>query len=1180
MTTEDKTTPHNGYKIFLLVLLTLIFNNRATLLAQCNSNQVPACGELIMNNSFEYTSFPFVPNDYAHCFSELIFSCHWNDGSIDYSQGGTPDIFHINFSPSTAPFCATNPCGIPNSFAGTQNAIVGSPFGSPQTSFAGIHTLHRRTSPITQFREYIVQHLATPIQPGQSVNVSMQVSLAEISSRHSTISVAFLNGTSSPGIISQTAYSMDIASAYKLTFSPTSDKSIWQPLSGSWINTTGYTITDVIIGNFETDAAVLAYSPTPFSHSSWASLPGEAGNPTTEAAYYFIDDVSIQIANPCCNSANASFINIDNGPADPDGDNIFMSSIYSTISPVGITDIYIQGELIIDGSSYNLTNKEITFGPGSKVTIQNGQTWTVNGSHLHGCNEMWEGIYLDQSPCSLVVATSTIEDALTAVYLKNNSYLFSNNNQFINNLIGVHYENHTITSGNLVRKTTFKSTLANSLPAGGSNPGYLLPPHAGKRGDHGIKVTNSTVAITPIVVADKNYFEYIKNGIYATNSNLSVSNAKFFQIKNYESLLPVTDHGIAIYSSNTLTPVKYLSVGDVSLPLEVNNCDNGILAKNRLQTSILFNLIQLITYRAVSHINIVDFGLSNQIQITNNTIKNAYEGIMSYWCNHTKTNISDNTIVNLIEKPGSRGIVIEQGSIGAGSLCSTLPIQIFNNIITRHVTGISTSNATCMNIYDNDINLVSPSNAQHHGIWMNNSPYNLVTHNNIIGNFKDWQCIGIRIWKSPGVQVGCNFVDNNGIAFFLDNDCSGSKFGSNQLNRYLRGFLFVGGAMTGPQTLVSGQPRNLKNIFDKSSNSLYEFVANPSIAGANSIFYFMPWPGGTSIDIDNINGAWVDYSLNVTSTSTTNSSFPFGGFATAFNTRLDLRANAIGTTNLGYNNCGNVNLDGGEDGMQSMIENDFNSGYYNEVEFVEDYEYKEEHEWMYQHNTYRSYNIMQSGLMPVAMSTEVSTMMDEITSSEVANLDAVDAYIGNKDWAAARALNQSITTNTNYGAMLQNTNALLIDQWEQITTQEQYQITDENIIGQILGIANLCLTEYGDAVLKARIFAHNHIDPTIEFIDLCENPMDDRSISTANSGEQNTAYSLVYPNPATKTVNISFNGDGVATYTVTDILGKNMMQGILTNVQNIDVGNWETGIYLIQITGNGYEKTHKLVVNN
>jgi len=127
--------------------------------------------------------------------------------------------------------------------------------------------------------------------------------------------------------------------------------------------------------------------------------------------------------------------------------------------------------------------------------------------------------------------------------------------------------------------------------------------------------------------------------------------------------------------------------------------------------------------------------------------------------------------------------------------------------------------------------------------------------------------------------------------------------------------------------------------------------------------------------------------------------------------------------------------------------------------------------------------------------------------------------------------------------------------------------------------ANLCLTEYGDAVLKARIFCKNHIDPIMEFIDPCENTMDDRSISTTNSGEQNTASSLIYPNPATKTVNISFNGEGTATYIVTDVLGKIITQGIFSGLNSFDVSNWESGIYIIQITSLGYEKTHKLVVN-
>jgi len=94
-------------------------------------------------------------------------------------------------------------------------------------------------------------------------------------------------------------------------------------------------------------------------------------------------------------------------------------------------------------------------------------------------------------------------------------------------------------------------------------------------------------------------------------------------------------------------------------------------------------------------------------------------------------------------------------------------------------------------------------------------------------------------------------------------------------------FTCTNSARIGDQADVGGFKYNLQNSFQKSFLSIYEFVADQSIVGANSTFYFQPTVGTTSIDIDLMHGILLDAmgAIIPTSSSTTSPGNPLNGFS-------------------------------------------------------------------------------------------------------------------------------------------------------------------------------------------------------------------------------------------------------------------------------------------------------------
>lgn len=208
---------------------------------------------LVVNYSFE--TFSACPAGVTNTSDELLNATGWQNArpTADYLNA----CYGSSLSPGTA--------GVPCNFAGYQPPSTGNAYGG----FYAFTTLP------TDNREYIYGQLSSPLVPGQTYNVSMQVNLASKSKRAcNNIGIYFTtNGTYS--------FTNNIAipnAGDVYTSSIISDTTNWTVVSGSFVASSAAQY--FIIGNLFNDAAssqVAVSSPYIF----------------TDGAYYYVDDISV-----------------------------------------------------------------------------------------------------------------------------------------------------------------------------------------------------------------------------------------------------------------------------------------------------------------------------------------------------------------------------------------------------------------------------------------------------------------------------------------------------------------------------------------------------------------------------------------------------------------------------------------------------------------------------------------------------------------------------------------------------------------------------------------------------------------------------------------------------------------------------------------------------------------------
>lgn len=1106
------------------------------------------CGNLTKNPSFE--KYDQLPDCRGQLESQYVF-CWENLRNSSYTHVGTPDYYHTGFVASNQYPCSADDFSPPTGTYTDQLVLTSSPYGVPQHAYAGIFTYDNYpVASVPVYREYFYQELADVINPGESVTITMQVSLSELSSLATPLQMAFVNTL--PSFSVGYAGPVSVNTSQVVSFNPVTNTTGWVQVSGTFVNTTNQILDKIIIGNFmdnpQTESqSVMGLTPT---------KPGWAGNP---ACYYVIDDITVErIQNSCCN-AGILIMDYQNYNT-PVNISQYIPAIYTTSS------IFIDVPVLID-QSITLTNKEVRFGPNGKFIVAANKNLFLNNTTLRGCDNMWAGVDATAPNAGFYMTNnSSIEDALIGVHSKGGNMVRVINSSFLKNYTGLQLEDNT----NTWTQFTLRKALFDC-------PGVLKDPLVGTKSYAGIVLKNvNDISLEYNGTVNQNRFQRMNLGIYAENSTFDVSNARFLSIDTYYQ-----NGGWCIYSNNSLTGAGVsVTVDDDKGTTLFAASTNGVGIRGKVNSLISNNQLQAIKQYGIWHEYNNSTTNISAINVLDNTIKNTHLGIGFYECGVTSTHVYNNTIFNSANYSGlfaSTGILIQNKSAGTATKCNGAGIDfhLLGNQITRYERGIYATNSPCLDIENNTIHLMAPSSSQHHGIWLENCSQAEVVYNSLTGNYNDWHCIGLRMFKSDMAEVSCNDITTTGHALWFDENCDISWVHHNKMQNYLYGIFMVNQARIGNQYVLNGVPQTGRNEWQKASNTgEYEFFGDETVVGQNSIFYFNPNDANTSSNatnydfyIDYINPSTPDVTFTGLSGSFFDQNYPSikidDSTATTFVPPFAAECNLHSPGNAG-----------------GRVVQKFGTGQVLQEVFTPIDE--PNHRWMYRQGMLRAFKSYKDTLMQTGLSQPVMDYVDSLKLSDIGKLDAVDQKLDSSLYNEAQLLNGTVVTQDEVAETLKVVNQLLIPYWQQSEQGLPVTVTAGDL-QQITAIAQLCLPVYGDGVLKARVFLRRHVSDTLIYQNECEYRwgMEERN-ADFEPGDENVHEVLisVYPNPANQNVYITSTTPGMYRVMVMDMQGRLVLNNLFDTLKEIETPGWQQGVYIVKIENEqgGVISVSKLVI--
>jgi hypothetical protein len=98
-------------------------------------------------------------------------------------------------------------------------------------------------------------------------------------------------------------------------------------------------------------------------------------------------------------------------------------------------DIELVGDLIID-QNFTLLNCKVRISPNVRIRVETDVTFTLDGSKLFCCQNMWQGIDLDYRSAIVSRNVTEIEDAMVALESPCSATLSIRNTVFNRNVVG------------------------------------------------------------------------------------------------------------------------------------------------------------------------------------------------------------------------------------------------------------------------------------------------------------------------------------------------------------------------------------------------------------------------------------------------------------------------------------------------------------------------------------------------------------------------------------------------------------------------------------------------------------------------------------------------------------------------------------------------------------------------
>jgi hypothetical protein len=172
--------------------------------------------------------------------------------------------------------------------------------------------------------------------------------------------------------------------------------------------------------------------------------------------------------------------------------------------------IIIKKSIVCDVDFQFKKGTEIELGPGVQLIVKSGRKLVLDSCFLYGKTKLWQGILVEKGAV-LKVNNSSIKDALYAIELQNNAFVFIDNTTLAYNYASVYTapQASAQTAVLQITKTTFAGGAL--LPSNNTTVGIGNWSYAGI-------LLNDFAALT--MQGGGNQFSDLANGIVAYRSNL------------------------------------------------------------------------------------------------------------------------------------------------------------------------------------------------------------------------------------------------------------------------------------------------------------------------------------------------------------------------------------------------------------------------------------------------------------------------------------------------------------------------------------------------------------------------------------------------------------------------------------------------------------------------------------
>lgn len=500
-----------------------------------------------------------------------------------------------------------------------------------------------------------------------------------------------------------------------------------------------------------------------------------------------------------------------------------------TINSINNKWLFFNNDLILDGKLEIINTNFIRFAPNARIILDPLKQVSLNvqrSTIAPRCDQMWGGIVESNEKQLVTIDSSYLIGAKTALKASNKSAFRVNASYFIDNHIGIHNLNSTITD-NYIKNSFFLDVPNRNLLAPYST---LTQPYIGVK----LENVNSIIVGTSQTNERGNLFFKSDYGIYDIVTNPSDKPAtyklfsyrnNFFYINNPNGSITSGSTagkyycGIYGYNKNLTFPAnKNLEVNVGLSQTNRNNfytVETGVSTHYDVKLTVNSNYFRNILRRGINFENSSKTALitSNEINGgSNNQNKNAFGVYLKNFPNRTVT-VANNSFnyqsSNVVLGVGVY-VSYDKTAMGANQFAT-----INNNTITNSTYGVwvlnskkATLSSNTINYYLSDASLANLGanfslTGGVRGIILQKANSTTVLSNNIKRpNSTAYNAInitnlqGIRIENSLSDTIAENYMLHTAAGIFAKGACNNAKINCNIMENNFNGFYFDNGTIS------------------------------------------------------------------------------------------------------------------------------------------------------------------------------------------------------------------------------------------------------------------------------------------------------------------------------------------------------------------------------------------------